>query len=82
MRISGRLGRKADMATIKEWEHGDHSIGVTWTHVDYGAAAALTRMGVTGALEALSFIPRPLPALISPGTVFFLVSFYLHLCSC
>ena len=38
------------MATIKEWEHGDHSVGVTWTHVDYGAAAALTRMGVTGAM--------------------------------
>ena len=48
MRISGRLGRKASMATIKEWEHGDHSLSVTYTHVDYGAASALTRMGVTG----------------------------------
>ena len=48
MRISGRLGRKADMATIKEWEHGDHSMGEVYTHIDYGAASALTRMGVTG----------------------------------
>ena len=48
MRISGRLGRKAEMATIKDWEHGDSSMGEVYTPIDYGAATALTRMGVTG----------------------------------
>lgn len=48
MRISGRIGRKATMASIKEWEYGDHDLNTMNTHVDYGAAAALTRLGVTG----------------------------------
>ncbi|GAX84243.1 hypothetical protein CEUSTIGMA_g11666.t1 [Chlamydomonas eustigma] len=48
VRISGRLGRKAEMATIKEWQYGDHSMDMPFTHVDYGAASAVTRLGVIG----------------------------------
>ena len=53
VRISGRLGRKAEMATIKDWEHGDSSMGEVHTPIDYGTATALTRMGVTGEPEVL-----------------------------
>ncbi len=36
------------MASIKEWEYGDHDLNTLSTHVDYGSAAALTRLGVIG----------------------------------
>ena len=48
VRISGRIGRKADMANIKEWQHGDFDMGTVSTHVDYGAAGAMTRLGMLG----------------------------------
>eukprot|EP00798_Chlamydomonas_sp_ICE-L_P017025 gene17025-23315_t len=59
--VSGRLGRKASMASIKEWQYGEHRLDQFGDYVDYGTAGALTRMGMTGVKVWIRYQDHAIP---------------------
>jgi len=61
VQIKGRLGKKADKASKRLWEHGLTSVFTFDDAVDFAEAAAHTRAGVIGVKVWLIYRPETLP---------------------
>ncbi|PNW76572.1 hypothetical protein CHLRE_11g467702v5 [Chlamydomonas reinhardtii] len=66
--VAGRIGRKADMAATKSWAWGDLRLASLTSKLDYGTAAANTRMGVLGIKVWIRYQPAAAPDLYFPAT--------------
>ncbi|KAG2432236.1 hypothetical protein HXX76_009155 [Chlamydomonas incerta] len=66
--VAGRIGRKADMAATKAWSWGDLRLASLTSKLDYGAAAANTRMGVLGIKVWIRYQPAAAADRFFPAT--------------